>query len=370
MSKHLLKTALRAVVAISVLAALTIQAVPSAHAAALSQVSDLLDTEQTSANTNHRMRFLTPSGIQTSDTIILTFPAGFDLTGVDFADIDILRGDSTTCSSAGYTQESIVNATGDADQWGAGVSGQIITLTAPTTTYSPFTNLCMEIRIGTNAVFDTAGVDKINNPATAQSTGYPITITGTFESPTTTNQFLVPIIAESEVQISANVNQSINFTISNPSLQFGTLLAGSTRWATSGGGAGSETFGNEIVVGTNADGGLVTTVVGGPLTSGLNTITSLPAVAEALTPGVEEFGLRVAPVAPPSQACAVVAPYNSATDYAWGANTLPQIVLTGFATTDPCSDTTFRTFYGANIATLTEAGAYTMVATWVTTGTF
>ncbi len=375
MSKHLLKVALRAVVAISVLAALTIQAVPSAQAAAVTSFSDTLSTETIGALSNHTIRFITPTGVNApSDTIVIEFDA--DFTMGTFALLNFDFGHAATCAATPV--DETLATTAAPGVWGVAQSGLLVTFTAPTdagATEIPAGN-CVTIDIGTVATFPTPGVLQITNPGTVQTATVEVDTTSTFGDSGVTS---IPIITSSEVQISANVNQSITFTITNPALDFGTLLAGTTKYATSPGGSGGSTsnttIANVITVGTNATSGLVTTVVGGPLTSGANTITSIPlsGTPTTLAIGSEQFGVRVnAPTPPVTEPCVAVAPFDGAAGTAgWGADTVQQVVINAVNPVNgPCADTIFNATYGANITTLTEPGAYSMVATWVTTGTF
>ncbi len=182
------------------------------------------------------------------------------------------------------------------------------------------------------------------------------------------------------VTLTGDVAQSITFTLSDNTIGFGDLSANLTRCANGAGtgynyAAGCTTAGeaNQIVVTTNAAAGLVTTFTGGPLRIGVSgpTITSAPYADTSFVTGVgtEQFGIQLAQVGSPVVPCTRAGPVDgdSVDEFAWGADSSAQIAITA---PGPCNSTTFDVRHAANISSLTEAGAYTLTATWVTTGTF
>lgn len=225
--------------------------VTRAQAANLVSVSDTLSDSDLSVDSNHRIQFTVPTsspGVIAGGTITVTFPAGFNLTGIDFADIDFaINGTDATLAAV---------ATGAT--WGAAVSGQVLTITSATGVVTA--NQTVVIEIGTNATFGTAGSDRINNPGTAGS--YEIVITaGTAD----TGRTRVAII--DDVLVTAIVNTNFEFVIS------GTATATSMFAATSTGSTTAtlipfgelvagvpELLVQRLAVTTNANNGFVVTV--------------------------------------------------------------------------------------------------------------
>ncbi len=88
-------------VAIAVLG-VTLFYAPLANAAALANVSDTLSSQTINASANHTVVFRTPTGAgDNTDTITLTFPAGFNMNALDFADIDLAHsaGSQSNCTA-------------------------------------------------------------------------------------------------------------------------------------------------------------------------------------------------------------------------------------------------------------------------------
>ena len=224
----------------------------TAQAANLVNISDTLSDSDISVNSNHTIAFSIPTGsagITAGQTITVTFPAGFSLTGVVFTDVDL--------RTAGADRTIVAGAPGAA-QWGYTISGQVITLTAGTgITVSALE--AVEIQIGTNATFGTTGANQIDNP-TAGS--YELRVTaGTADSGRTR----VAII--DNVVVTAIVNTSFTFTITGVATSTsvnGVTTTGSTtptliNYGVLAAGV-PEVLGQRLNVTTNADSGFVVTV--------------------------------------------------------------------------------------------------------------
>lgn len=168
-----------------------------AQAANLTDVSDTLSDSDLSAASNHTVLFTIPagsSGVGAGQTITVTFPAGFNLTGVVFGDIDF---------AINGTDQTLAGAAAGAT-WGAAVAGQTLTLTSGTGTVTA--GQVVQIQIGTNATFGTTGTNQIDNPGSA--TSYELYITaGTAD----TGRTRVAII--DNVLVEAIVDTSFTFTI-------------------------------------------------------------------------------------------------------------------------------------------------------------
>lgn len=222
----------------------------TAEAANLTYIKDTLSNSTPSETSNHTIEFLSPTGVSAGQTITVTFPAGFVMGSVAFADIDL--------AVAGVDQTLAAAASGAT--WGAVVSGQVLTLTSGTGVVG--SNATVTIEIGTNATFGATGVNKVTNPAGI--TSYEFTATaGTADS----GQFRVAIV--NNVLVTANVDTTLTFTISGvangqtvnssptttattttpTTLPFGTLSPNV-----------SKTLAQDLSVGTNARNGYVVTV--------------------------------------------------------------------------------------------------------------
>ncbi len=225
----------------------------TAQAANLTSVSDTLSDSDLNASSNHTIEFTVPTsspGVVAAGTVTVTFPAGFVLTGITFEDVDL--------RVAGVDQTLAAAAAGAT--WGVGVSGQVLTLTSGTGVITA--TQVVEIQIGTNATFGTAGIDQIENPAVTDS--YEIVVTaGTADSGRTQVAIL------DNVLVSAVVNTAFDFTVtglatstainggsgattgssSNVALPFGVLTSGVP-----------ERLAQRLNVTTNARNGFVVTV--------------------------------------------------------------------------------------------------------------
>lgn len=329
----------------------------SLHAAALTTISDLLSTQKASTLANHRIRFITPTGVTTGQTIVLSFHADFTMGSFSVNNIDLAISSGGTCSSF---SDATVAASNGAAQWGVAQSGQNITFTAPSSGTPVAASRCIEIEIGSNATSGATGATQITNPATPGT--YAIGIAGgTFADSGTAT---VVIISDDQVQISATVAQTLTFSISDNSIGFGTLDASAARYATGDlAGNAAETGAHDLVAATNATSGYSITVDGATLTSGLNSINSIGASNTASSAGTEQFGLRLTAT---GGAGAVSAPYAAA-GFAFDTAAFPDQVA---ASTTASATTTYSTRYLANITTATESGAYTTVLTYNATANF
>ncbi len=168
--------------------------VPQVRAAALTTLSDVVSSHTAGEGSDHTIRFTTPTGVESStDTITLTFASGFDLSGISFADVDILHG------VTGDETSEAVAATPAAGTWGASISGAVLTLTAPTDAIvgEIAAGDVVMILIGEHA---TGGTDQIMNPTTPLD--YPIFIAGTFGD---TGQIGIAVAEDDSVGVSATV---------------------------------------------------------------------------------------------------------------------------------------------------------------------
>jgi hypothetical protein len=341
--------------------------IPTAIAAGLTSVSDVMTRQQLSTASDHTIVFTSPSGVGAGETIILTFPtqnyatvAGtFDLSAVTVGDID-LQDDGVDVTLAG----AAAGAT-----WGVAIAGTTITFTNGTTVVAP--GSVITIKIGTNA---TGGANQIVNPAVAGS--WKIGVSGTFGD---LGSFAVPTQTDDTVVITAEVEPYINFQITGTAdytVDFGTLTSAAAKFATdASGGSLVETAAHTMTADTNATGGYTLSVINGDsvaqpagtLTSGAgDTITAIGA-ATASAAGTEQFGMRLTTTGG-SVAATISAPYNGAAGtYGGGAELATTTVAT---VTGPTTPNSYSAFYVANVAPTTESGYYETSRTFIAVGNF
>ncbi|MBI2120472.1 MAG: hypothetical protein HYT94_02500 [Parcubacteria group bacterium] len=221
-----------------------------ANAANLTFVADTLSDSGPSVVSNHTVQFHNTNAVTSGQTVTLTFPAGFNLTGIVFTDVDMA---STTGES------DIVDSGPSTSQWDFQLSGQSITLTSGGSNATIPANSTTTIEIGTNATTGGAGANRITNP-TAGS--YEISVSTPSDSGNTRVMIL------SKVTVTAVVNTSFTFTVAG--INAGTVIAGATTttatstattmpFATTTVGA-QNTIAQTLSVTTNARNGFVVTV--------------------------------------------------------------------------------------------------------------
>lgn len=335
------------------------------YAASLLNKSDTMSSQKVSTASNHTIVFRSPTGAnQLSDTITITLPSGFTTNTFDFADVDLAHsaGSQSNCTAPTYSNEETLAASPSATAWGAALSGQVLTLTAPSDGVGAAAiaaDACVQVQIGTNATTGATGDTQITNHASAAS--YTIAIAGTFGD---SGDIVINILNDDQVSVSATVDESLTFTISDNSIGFGTLSASDDFFASGDtNGSATEAEAHTLVVGTNAANGYTVTVNGATLTSGANTISAIGSSNTASSVGTEQFGLRMTAS---GGSGAVSAPYAAA-GFAFDTAAFPDEVA---AATSASANTTYSARYLANITSSTEAGAYTATLTYVATANF
>lgn len=361
------KSALSLVLSLTLIASYFNLFINEVSAAALANISNTLTSQTVSTASNHTLVFRTPTGAaDTTDTITVTFPAGFTMGGFDFADVDLAfsAGSQSNCTAPTYSNDATLAATPASGVWGAALSGQVLTLTAPSASFSTTiaANACVQIQIGTHATTGATGNTQITNPSSAAS--YEIAVAGTFGDTGTTT---VNILTDSEVDIAATVAQSLTFSISDTSIGFGTLNSAAARYATGDtAGSASEVEAHNLIVGTNAANGYSLTASGTTLTCascGGATVTAIGSSNTASAAGTEQFGIRMTAT---GGSGSVVAPY-AASGFAFDSAAFPDQIASASGAT---SNTTYSVRYLANIAANTEAGTYNSAVTYVATANF
>jgi hypothetical protein len=235
-------------VAVAVLA-WSVGAYTSAEAANLTTISETLSDSNISSLSNHTLQFTVPTssvGVIAGGTVVVAFPAGFNISTIVFGDVDLTIGGASTTLAAVASGAT----------WGVSVSGQNLTLTSATGVITA--GQVVQIKVGTNATFGVTGTNRVTNP-TAGS--YEFLVTAGAD----TGRTRVAIL--SNVTVTATVDTSFVFTISGlatsttingttttgsttaTAIPFGTLTAGAIK-----------TLGQRMNVTTNARNGFVVTV--------------------------------------------------------------------------------------------------------------
>ncbi|MCC6639475.1 hypothetical protein IT409_02870 [Candidatus Falkowbacteria bacterium] len=132
-----------------------------AYASSLVSLTDVVTRHAPSTASDHTILFTNHDGVDApTEYFTIEFPAGFDLSTLLFSDFALSHGATGT-----ENLETTASAS-SATEWGVSVSGQVITLTHPTTaTGSIIGGEKVLVKIGTNA----GGVNQIVNTATLGS---------------------------------------------------------------------------------------------------------------------------------------------------------------------------------------------------------
>ncbi|MEK7094703.1 MAG: hypothetical protein AAB886_01180, partial [Patescibacteria group bacterium] len=187
-----------------------------AYAASLTALSNTLSSQKVSTLANHDLQFTTPTGVASGQTIIITFQSDFSIAAaMDFTDIDVLDD----------TVNVTLAASPSGATWGAvRTSATVITLTNGATAVGA--GSVVRVKIGTNATNQSTGVRQITNTTTNGSK--TVAMTGTFTDVGTTT---VNILTDDQVAVTATVDQSLTFSISDNTIGFGSLSASAACFA-------------------------------------------------------------------------------------------------------------------------------------------
>lgn len=333
---------------------------PTAQAAVVTSFSDNLSRLRTSTLADHTIKFITPTGLAGGQAFTLTFDADFTMGSFAVANFDLATG--TSCTSIG-TERTLGTGAPSGSTWQVGQVGQVVTFTSGTDTITA--GHCVEVQIGANATSGGSGTTQITNPSSAQTATLAVSVNSGADSGTAGIAIIdTPF---DQVTVTANVDPTISFAVSDSTIGFGTLSSSDDRFATGDtNGNSSETVAHNLQVATNATSGYTLYVQGGTLTSGANTIDAIGGSATASTTNSEQFGMKLV-VNGGGGAGSPVAPYNTA-NYAYNATASTQDDIASH--TGPSATRTFDVTYVANITGATEAGSYTSTLTFTGTGTF
>lgn len=353
-NKHQLFLKVTAGVLISALGVVT------AFAAVLTNMSDTLSSAKIGALSNHSFVFTTPTGLGNGSTTVITFPSEFVIpAGLTFADVDINVGGA-------YTGTTTLAAVPTGTTLGV-VRTSTTTLTITASSSAVITAAStVYIRIGTNAISGTTGTFQVTNATTTGNKSIGIAGTMTDNGTTTVN-----MITDDTVQVSAIVPQSLTFSISSNSINFGNLSNLNPKYASSTNASGdtADTVAHNLLVSTNAPSGYTITVQGQTLTSQQNpadTINAIGATPATSSFGSEQFGIYATKSGGVNGTIAT--PYATASSFGFNATATTSAT---FASGSSSTNTeTYALHYLANIASITEAGTYSASLVYVGTSNF
>lgn len=329
----------------------------SVFAASITSLSDNMSRLKASTASNHDIRFVTPTGVASLAAVTLTFSSDFTPGSVAFGDIDFQEGSTSNCATASYSDKTLVASAPSSSQFSAAFSGNVLTFTSGGGSATVTAGRCIRILIGTNAA---GGTNQITSGAADDDD--TVIIAGSFGDSGTLS---VDIIADDQVVITATVDPSITFSISDNTIGFGTLSAADDKYATGDTlGSSTVTSAHTLAAGTNATSGYVVYLLGGTLTSGGNTITA-PAGPSATTLGSEQFGLNLTAS---GGSGTVDAQYGTSSQYGFGSTSSVQDNIA--SAPGATSSTTYTATYVANVDPATEAGSYSTTLTYTATATY
>lgn len=328
----------------------------SVFAVVLNTLSDTMSSVKINNLSNHDFSFVTPTGVLSGGTIILTFPGSFSIpAGLTFADVDVLdNGADITLATTPLGATAGVVRT----------SANVLTFTNGTTAI--IAGHTVRIKIGTNATNQSAGTFQITNDSSVGNK--PIGITGSFGDNGTTT---VNLLSDDNVQVNAVVPQSFTFSISTNAINFGNLSATGPKYASSTDPAGdtSDTVAHTLTIASNASAGYTITVLGQTLTSqqnNTNTITQIGSAPAASSFGSEQFGIYATMAG--GVGGTIATPYATVSSFGYDATATTSAMFASGSSSS--GSTTYSLHYLANISSVTEAGTYSAGLVYVGTSNF
>lgn len=346
-----------------------------ADAANITDVSDTLSNSAPSASSNHTISFVTPTGVLNGATTTIAMPAGFNVGTIVFTDVDMATTSNFTIAATCSGSEKIAFTRSGQNlrfQFCPGDGGSLAAGATST------------IKIGTNAVFGSTGVNRIVNQAAEGSYEIGFTV-GASDSGWTR------VVILDNVQVTAAVDtiftfavagvgggQSVNGltttgTTSSTSIPFGTLQSGVAT-----------TTAQRLTVNTNAANGYVVTVqldqalqssTGADIDGFVNSsYTNTPVAwsAPTGTVGSENTYGHWGITSDDATTTRSVGDEFNASEFA-SASTSPRVVMshTGPTNGSITGEGTTKVGYKVQISGLQEAGDdYTATLTYVATPTF
>ena len=362
--ERLLRSSLVFNVLLASLASLFLLLPTGTIAASITSARDVLSRSQNSTLSNHEIKFVTPTGVESStDTMTFTFESNYALGSFNVNNIDLAEGSTSNCTSATFTDKTLAGSA-SSGTWGVAQASQTITFTPPTDAASGEIDAgrCVLIEIGSNATNQAAGATIITNPTT--NGDFTVTIGGSFGD---SGVIATNIVADDSIDVTAAVATSIACTVDNTSTAFGTFTVATVTTA-----ASTITW----TVSTNAANGYNLTVrdVGNGSTAGLYSagaaynIASASADLGAVSSGYGLQGTKTDGDAG-SASSSIQPPYNVGTTNV-GALSIasPDAPLASAA--GPVANATVTSTLKAKVSGLVPAGSYIDTLTYICTGIY
>jgi len=340
--------------------ALVVLMVPGlTYAGPLTALSDTMSRLKISEDSDHTIKFTTPTGAtDIGDTIEITMPTGFTIGAVVFGDMDLSHGAST-----GYETELTLAAAAGAGVWGASFAGQILSLDHPTDATGDIAiDDKVVVEIGTNA---TSGSNQIANNSSADS--YVIDIAGDFGD---TGQIGIVILTDDEVVVSTTIDPYVTFVITQNTVPLTKTGGGNPDDTNTGYNEGSA---NTLAASTNGTSGYSISYEGSTLENPDSDTIDAMATKTTSSTGSEQFGINLKNNATPNTGSdpsggsgTPESDYNTADEFRFIVDTTTALASAAAAS----ATTTFEVTYIVNVAAATEAGLYSTTVTYICTGNF
>ncbi len=326
----------------------------TARAASLTGMKDTMSRLEKSVQGTHTFNFTTATNLTATQTINILFDAAADSFTLDAA-----IADTDFSAVSGMTMVANVGACD------GGATDQVypsVDASAPGESYT--LTVCTSDTVPAGAIAFTIDNNEITNPSTAAV--YKIDITTTSDS----GSLAVAIVDDDTVSVTATVDPSVTFSISDVAIGFGVLSSSQECWANGTPPASCDTSpeaAHTFQLGTNATDGVALTYTGATLTSGGDTISAATIAGDADgTPGSEQFAIGFDDNAATFTFADSAAYDESLNNFKFVAGqTLPILSVAG-----PTTAVTIDAHYIANISAATEAGNYSTAITYIATGTF
>lgn len=348
-----------------------------AYAATLTSKSDAMSRVKLSAAdpnwvlSDHAIQFTTPTGVASTQTIVITFPTDFDGAtdaqgALDFNDVDLFE-DTTPDAVCDGVAETLVASGATAAQWNtvfSGTENRILTFTSGGVSAIIAAGSQVCVKIGENATGGSANSQYANPTTNGEKT-----ITLSVGSGADIGNLVVQILTDDQVAVSGTVVETMTFVITDVSIGFGTMTTAQARFA-SGDGTGTDgptsASAHTMTMATNAASGYSIRYNGATLTSGGNTIAVATITGdENGAPESEQFAIGFTT----NGNATIATAYNQVTptfNYSFVASTETEII----SETIPTATETFSAFYLANISGVTKAGSYTTAITYTAVSNF
>ena len=349
------------------------------HKALAAPLQDKLDTMSRVGNSSggdvlsdHEIQLTTPSGVASTETIVITLPSDFDGANdpdgaLDYTDIDFFIDGEPDQTCDGSAQTVVASGSETASDWSAVFSGtenRVLTLTSggASAIVGAGSEVC--IQIGENATGGSANSQYANPTSSA---AFTLTLTAGSDS----GDLSVSIIDNDRVTITAEVTETITFALADNVIGFGNLTNANARFATGtdpyGANGPTSTSAHDMTVSTNGSTGYEITYLGSTLTNqgtddiDVDTITG----DEDGTPNSEQFAIGFTT----NGDATIVTTYDQEDptfNYSFVEDTQTPFVYEDV----PTATETISAFYLANISGVTPAGSYSTSVTYVATANF